>query len=164
LTTKFFHAAQVVCGVSVVMTNELPGESRPSSLESLVLTPTLSCPRFAVTPSSGVIHTPGVPAVSFTPFLISRLDSQAPYISFCLLPRSTVVSLAALRCICASVDGATHARRRARRLAYIVSARDGPGGLPSSLLVLYRSGSVNRLTLWRLPNGSRYDCLTGKIR
>jgi len=154
----------VVSGVSVVMTNELPGESRPSSLESLVLTPALSRPRFAVAPSSGVIHMPGVPAVSFTPFLISRLDSRAPYVSFRLLPRSTVVPLAALRRICASVDGATHAWRRARRLAYIVSARDGPGSLPGGSLISYRSGSVERLTLRRLPNGSRDDCLTGKIR
>jgi len=146
------------------MTNELPGESRPSSLESLVLTPALSRPWFAVAPSSGVIHTPGVPAISFTPFLISRLDSRAPYVSLRLLPLSTVIPLAALRRICASVDGATHARRRARRLAYIVSARDGAGGLPGSLLVSYRSGSVDRLTLQCLPNGSRDDYLRGKIR
>jgi len=146
------------------MTNELPGESRLSSLESLVLTPALSRPRFAVAPSSRVIHTPGVLAVSFTPFLISRLDSRAPYVSFRLLPRSTVVPLAALRCICASVDGATHTRQRTRRLAYIVSAQDGPGGLPGGSLVLYRSGSVDHLTLRRLPNGSRDNCLRGKIR
>ena len=34
----------------------------------------------------------------------------------------------------ASADDSTHARRCARRLAYIVSIRDGPGGLPDGLL------------------------------
>jgi len=99
----------MVSGVSVVMTKELPGESRLSSLESLVLTPAHSRPQFAVAPSSGVIHMPGVPAVCFTPFLIFRLDSRAPYVSFRLLPRSTVVPLAALRRIGALVDSATPA-------------------------------------------------------
>ena len=70
----------------VAMTNELPGESRPSPRESLVLTPALSRPRFAVAPSSGVIHTPSVSAVSFTPLLIFHLDSRAPHVSFRLLP------------------------------------------------------------------------------
>ena len=56
-------------------------------------------------------------------YLPPRLSSPS-----CILPspsRSTVVSLAVLRRICASADGATHARQRARRLAYIVSIRDG---------------------------------------
>ena len=38
----------------------------------------------------------------------------------------------------ASADGSTHTRRRARRLAYIVSIRDGPGGLPDGSLVSLR--------------------------
>jgi len=97
--------------------------------------------------------------------------------------RSTVVSLAALRRICASADGTN---------------RDGPGVLPDGLLValrrivrietaggksrciVWRIGlsmharwrtrrrayivSVDRPTLRRLPNGSRDICLTGKIR
>ena len=53
------------------------------------------------------------------PYLPSRLSSSSR-----ILPspsRSTVVPLAALAHICASADGAMHARRRARRLAYIVS-------------------------------------------
>ena len=39
----------------------------------------------------------------------------------------------------ATADGLTHARRLARRLAYIASVRDGPGG---SLVSLRRDGSV----------------------
>jgi len=63
--------------------------------------------------------------------------------------RSTVVPLVALGHICASVDGATHARRRARRLAYIISVRDGPGGS----LVSYSSGSASAKRLARqLPH------------
>ena len=103
------------------MTNKLSEESRPNTFPLM--------PLVAVAPSSRVIHTSGVPAVSFTPFLISRLDSRTPYVSFCLLPRSTVIPLAVLRRIYALVDGATYARRHARQLVYIVSARDGPGSL-----------------------------------
>jgi len=54
-------------------------------------------------------------------YLTPRLSSPSR-----ILPspsRSTVVSLAALRRICTSADGATHARRQARWLAYIVSVR-----------------------------------------
>jgi len=82
------------------MTNELSEESRPNTFPLM--------PPVAVAPSSGVIHTPGVSAVSFTPFLISRLDSRAPYVSFRLLPRSTDVSLVI----------ACGAWRRLRRKAY----------------------------------------------
>jgi len=54
-------------------------------------------------------------------YLTPRLSSPSR-----ILPspsRSTVISLAALRRICTSADGATHARRQARWLAYIVSVR-----------------------------------------
>jgi len=57
---------------------EFPKESRPSYF--------LSRPRFAVAPLSGVIHTHGFSAVSFTPFRIFHLDSRAPYVSFHLVP------------------------------------------------------------------------------
>ena len=40
----------------------------------------------------------------------------------------------------ATADGLTHARRLARRLAYIASVREGPGVLPDSLLVWVRLG------------------------
>ena len=71
----------------------------------------------------------------------------------------------------ASVYGSTHAQRRARWLAYIVSIRDGPSGLPNGSLVILRricpsaDGSIREG-----PGGlvrsdvSLDDCFTGKIR
>ena len=50
----------------------------------------------------------------------------------------------------ASADGSTYARRRARRLAYIISIRDRPGGLPDGSFV----------SLWWIcasPDGSIRD-------
>jgi len=51
------------------MTNELPAESRPSSLESLVLTSFLSRSRFAVASFSGVILYDRFSAVIFNSVL-----------------------------------------------------------------------------------------------
>ena len=97
---------------------EFPGESRPSSF--------LSRPRFAMAPLSGVIHTSGVSAVSFTPFLISNLDSRAPYVSFHLLPDQLLsrlwhLGVSALRWIIrfdVSSDTSATAKRVTRQLPH----------------------------------------------
>ena len=75
----------------------------------------------------------------------------------------------------ASADGSMNARRRARQLAYIVSIRDGPGGLPDGSLVLLRQicastdGSIrDGPGGWPgnpvCGDGSLDDYVTGKIR
>ena len=75
----------------------------------------------------------------------------------------------------ASVDGSMHSWRRARRLVYIVSIRDGPGGLPNGLLMSLRlicalaDGSIrDGPGGWPggpvCSDGSLNDCFTGKIR
>ena len=71
----------------------------------------------------------------------------------------------------ASADGSTHARWRARQLAYIVSIRDGPGGLSNGSLVSLQRICPSADSLIRdgpggpvRGDGSLDDCFTGKIR
>jgi len=90
------------------VTSPLFGGARPTSANILLRS-------FALDPLS--------PGVTATPFFISRLDSRAPYVSFRLRPRSTVVQLAALRGIA---------------LRWIV--RRMPDGVPDSLRISFRFG------------------------
>ena len=116
--------------------------SRPNTCS--FMPPVCHGPRFAVAPSSRVIHTPGVLAISFTPFLISHLDSRAPHISFCLLPNPLSSHSPRL--------GVSALRQMVRRM---------PSSVPDSLRISFqfgRSSDASATAEWlarQLPH--RYD-------